>query len=58
MALLNFTGGLFSFLDLREYIPSKACLVGSRLKDMFHLFVESPYFCRSLFSSFADQLLL
>ena len=58
MKELKTRSGCTDFACFLENITSWACLLTSRLNDIFHLCAHSDIFCRSLFNTSAKVLLL
>ena len=55
--LLNIKSGWLGFLILGEKITSWACLEGSGLKPIFHWYGQLLIFNKSLFKTFADEVI-
>ena len=56
--LLKTRSGCTDLACFLENITSRACLLISGLNDIFHLCAHSDIFCRSLFNTSAEVLLL
>ena len=57
LALLKTKGGCDTFFNVLLKLISKACLVGSELKFIFHWKAQSLIFFQWLFSSFAEAVI-
>ena len=56
--VIKFSGGFDIFFILRKKTASCACLMGSRVKDIFHWLVQAFILLKSLFKLLADKFIL